>query len=129
MTLIDKASAQFDPGSLMHRVCLEVDDNAGGGPYDSYGGSTGNWQAVDGSSRVAAQITTLSGLELIRARQLVHEATHEVKCWYRKGVNTTQRWRWVDDESSTRYLYIRHKNNPDNAHVSLVLTCVEEPNA
>lgn len=116
---------QFDPGQFRHVVEIQEDLNQG--TYDDYGGSTGNWQAISGSSKVRARITTLSGLELIRARQLVHEATHEVECNYRKGVTTAHRLRWVDVESSTHYLYIRHINNPEQNNLSLVLTVNEEP--
>lgn len=124
MSLTQGDLQQFDPGLFRHVIEFQEDLNSG--TFDTYGGSTQNWQAISGSSRVRARITTLSGLELIRSRQLVHEATHEVETNYRKGINTTQRIRWVDVEESTHYFYIRHINNPEQRNLNLVMTAFEE---
>ena len=106
-----------NPGTYRHVIQFQEDLNSG--ELDTYGGSTHNWQAISGSSKVRA---------LIRARQLVHEATHEIECNYRTGLDTTHRGRWVDNTASTRYLYVRHIDDPDQMHDRLVMTAVEDVN-
>lgn len=118
---------QFDPGSYRH--VAELQENLGAGDYGSYGQRTDNWQAISGSSRIRCSILTLTGLELVRARQLTNEVTHRVEFNYRRGVNTKQRLRWIDEEDSTHFLHIRHRNNPEQMNLNLVVLCVEEPNS
>lgn len=124
MTYFSPPMNAYDPGKYRHVV--ELQENNGEGSYGTYGQKVDNWQSVSGSSAVRCSITTLSGLELIRARQLHHEATHQVELNYRNGVTTKQRFRWVDKESSTRLLHIRHVSNPEQFNLSLVAVCVEE---
>jgi SPP1 family predicted phage head-tail adaptor len=118
---------QFDPGKYRH--VAELQENLGVDNYGTYGERTDNWQAISGSSEIRCSIVTLTGLELIRARQLTNEVTHRIECNYRRGVNTKQRLRWIDSEESTHLLHIRHKNNPEQMNLNLVLLCVEEPNS
>lgn len=126
MANIDIDLQQFDPGKYRHVVSLQ--ENLGEGDYGAYGERTDNWQAISGSSRIRCSITTLQGLELVRARQLTHEATHRVEFNYRRGVNTRQRLHWEDSEGSTHIFWIRHVNNPEQMNLNLVAICVEEPN-
>lgn len=119
-----QTSPPYRPGNYRHIAALQ--ENLNRGEYGSYGKQPDNWHSVSGSSKIRCAIATLSGLELIRARQLVHEATHQVEMNYRPGLNTEQRLRWIDREGSTRLLHIRHVENPEQFNLQLVVVCVEE---
>ena len=128
MSLIDVDLTQYDPGKYRHVVALQENLGAEAG-YGVLGQRTDNWQDISGSSQIRCQIQTLTGLELVRARQLTHEATHRVEFNYRRGVNTKQRLHWVDVEESTHIFWIRHVNNPEQMNRNLVAICVEETNS
>ena len=68
-----------------------------------------------------ASVVPLSGRELERAREVVANATHEVKMRYRDGVNAQKRIR-----HDNRFLNIESVRNVDERGRELVLTCVEE---
>lgn len=74
-----------------------------------------NWHTVNS---VWAGIVTLSGLELIRARQVAAEATHEVTIRYYKGLTNKHRFLWGSVK-----LDINHVNDKDQRHHEMVCIC------
>lgn len=70
---------------------------------------------------VWASVVPLAGRELERAREVVANATHQVKTRYRDGINTRKRLR-----HDNRILNIEAAQNVDERDRELILTCVEQ---
>lgn len=68
-----------------------------------------------------ASVVPLSGKELERAREVIANATHEVRVRYRVGITTQKRI--FHDE---RILNIESVRNVDERNRELVLICVEQ---
>lgn len=82
-------------------------------------------------SDIPAEVTTLSGLELIRARQLVAKATHQVMLRYLPDLatlDTQPRFVFRDPEGllPTRVLHIEHVADTDQRRIEMVALCREE---
>ena len=70
---------------------------------------------------VCASVVPLAGRELERAREIVANATHEVRTRHRDGINTQKRIR-----HDNRTLNIESVRNVDERNRELVMICVEE---
>ena len=70
---------------------------------------------------VWAKVSPLSGRELERAREVVANATHEVKTRYRDGINSQKRLR-----HDNRILNIENVRDMDERNRELIMICVEE---
>ena len=76
-----------------------------------------NWKTI---GTAWAEVVTLSGLELIRARQVAAEATHQVTIHYYAGLTRKHRFLWGDVK-----LDINHVNDVEQAHREMVCICKE----
>lgn len=75
---------------------------------------------------VHAKVETLSGLELIRARQVASEATHQVTIRYWQGLTRKHKIRWTDPATNEKHEFdINHINDVDQRHREMILTCKE----
>lgn len=85
--------------------------NVYGEETQGWGDRTSHW----------AQITPLSGNELVMARQLNPEMTHRIDMWYTSVISAQQRLKY-----GTRYFYILSVINVDEEGQFTQLMCVEK---
>ena len=104
-------------GRLRHRVTVEKNGNA---TDSDFAGTSDTWTTHVTSW---ASIRPLSGKELVNARQIRDNVTHEVRMRYQSGVTSAMR---VTEGS--RSIYIQSVRQEDNeTDRELILLCSEEP--
>ena len=113
-----KPRVSLRPDRKNTQVTLEEWTEAGGSP-DDYGQPTGSWGEVTNPD-VWAEVKPVSGRIAEYARQLYAEATHRVMIDYRSDVTRHGRVKL-----GSRYLYIGHIRNLDEADITLELLCKE----
>jgi SPP1 family predicted phage head-tail adaptor len=67
---------------------------------------------------VAAKVTQLAGLELIRAHQVAAEVTHEIRIRYRPGMTTRHSIKY-----DGKTFDINNVNDIEGQHKELILLC------
>ena len=105
----------LNPGDLRHRVTIQ--QGVEGDPTSS-GQRDLTWQKF---SEVWAEVKTLSGRELEKARTLSASVTHTIHIRYLPGVIETYRVLW-----GTRILAINAIVDPENRRFEQFLYCTEE---
>lgn len=100
-------------GRLRHRVTVQERSTT----RDSYGAPAHTWTATHAS--VPAEVTAISGRELLAADAVQGETTHRVRMRYRDGVTTDNRVLF-----GTRVFNIRQVI-PDRLENALEILCTE----
>lgn len=72
-------------GTLRHRITIQRKTAT----RDDYGGESTTWE--DFATNVAAEIRPLSSRELVAARGVQSETTHEITIRYRPGITAAMR--------------------------------------
>lgn len=104
-------------GQLRHRVTIY---KPALGEPDDYGQVAETSQAI---ATVFAEITPLSGQELLVAKQVTPQATHQVRIRYREDVDARCHLIW----RLTRRLELQEPPRPDERGQFLVFSCKEVP--
>ena len=103
-------------GKLRHKLSLQTPEST-----TDKGIVTTTWYPA---GEVFADVSQLSGRELEQARQIVAEATHQIKTrWSPSRFEPKQRL-LMDG----RYFYIENVNNVGERNREMILTCVERTN-
>jgi SPP1 family predicted phage head-tail adaptor len=102
-------------GRLRHRVTVQAFTELG---VDAVGTPQGQWDAT--AIDVAAEVTPLSGSELLAAQQVGAETTHVVRMRY--GTTVTPRHRLL---FGARILEIESAPNVEERNKELLLRCRE----
>jgi SPP1 family predicted phage head-tail adaptor len=105
----------LDPGALRHRLTIQQRSAA----KDAYGGQSTAWVDV---VTVWAEIRPLSSRELIAARGVQQETTHEIRMRYRSDVAITASMRGV---YKGRIFNFSTPMNTDERNIELVIPAVE----
>lgn len=103
-------------GKLRHKLSLETPANT-----TDKGVVTTTWYPA---GEVFGDVSQLSGRELEQARQIVAEATHQIKTrWSPDRFEPKQRL-----SLDGRYFYVENVNNVGERNREIILTCVERTN-
>ena len=101
-------------GQLRHELTYQELVSTG---TDTRGQPIDSWSDI---VTLRASITTLSGRELERARELVGETTHQIETRYHSSVDSKGRF-----EFGSRYFNILWLNNVDERDLKLIALCKE----